>query len=236
MLLRLVIVFCLFIFPNTALAKQMIPSVSILSLAESTIDSMLDKSDGADYQLECLTRLPTNIVVPDGNLELVPELMGKIRYGSSVSVRVSINVNGLQQMSVISVWRVRKFTEVLVSTRDIVSHTKLSESDVIFAKREVTNLDQVIFDIDKVIGLELKRSIPYGTVISPSMLTRPLLVKSGDNVTAISVSGSVVVQISGQALQGGAVGDIIRIRNIASGKSFLAKIQNENTVLVVGRA
>lgn len=235
MLIRLLLLVCLCIFPSTALAQQSIPSVTILSLAESTVDSMLDKSDGADYQLECLTRLPANIIVPAGNVELVPELIGKIRYGSPVSVRVSVNVNGLQQMSVVSVWRVRKFTEVLVSTRDIMAQTTLTENDVIFARREVTNLDHVIFDIDKVVGLQLKRSIAYGTVISPSMLTKPVLVKSGDNVTVLSISGSVVVQISGQALQSGALGDIIRVRNVTSGKSFLARIENANTVVVVSR-
>jgi flagella basal body P-ring formation protein FlgA len=235
MLIRLLLFVCLCIFPNTALAQQSIPSVTILSLAESTVDSMLDKSDGSDYQLECLTRLPANIVVPAGHVEFVPELIGKIRYGSPVSVRVSININGLQQMSVVSVWRVRKYTEVLVSTRDLTAQTTLTENDVIFARREVTNLDHVIFDVDKAVGLQLKRSIAYGTIISPSMLAKPVLIKSGDNITVISVVGSVVVQISGQALQSGALGDIIRVRNVTSGKSFLARIENETTVVVVGR-
>lgn len=235
MLFRLLLLVFLCVFPNTSLAQQSVPSLTILSLAENAVDSMLDRSDGSDYQLECLTHLPANIIVPDGNVELVPEVIGKIRYGSPVSVRVSINVNGLQQMSVISVWRVRKFAEVLVSTRDLMVHTPLTENDVIFARREVVNLDQVIFDVDKVLGLELKRSIAYGTIISPSMLIKPVLIRSGDNITVISVVGSVVVQISGQALQSGALGDIIRVRNVTSGKSFLARIENASTVVVVSR-
>jgi flagella basal body P-ring formation protein FlgA len=44
------------------------------------------------------------------------------------------------------------------------------------------------------------------------------------------------VQVAGQALQGGAVGDVIRVRNLGSGKSLLARIESATAVAVVGLA
>ena len=213
-------------------AQQSIPSVLIYALAEDTINGLLEKADGSVYTLECLTRLPDAMIVPVGNLALEPEVVGTLRYNAPVQVRVAIKVNGLQQMNIVTAWRIKKVVNVLVAARDIPSRTILSATDVYFEQREVTKIDDVIYDVDSIIGLETKRPITSGTTLSKSMLMKPFVVRSGDNVAIVSRAGSIVVQAAGQALQGGAVGDVIRVRNLGSGKTVLARIESENTVVI----
>lgn len=212
--------------------QQSIPAVLIYALAQDTINGLLDKNDGSVYTVECLTRLPDALMVHVGNLELEPDVVGTLRYNAPVQVRVVIKVNGLQQMNIVTAWRVKKVVNVLVAARDIPSRTILSETDVYFEQREVTKIDDVIYDIESVIGLEVKRPITSGTTVSKSMLMKPFVVRSGDNVAIVSRSGAIVVQAAGQALQGGAIGDVIRVRNLGSGKTVLARVENENTVVI----
>ncbi len=211
---------------------QTIPTSSLVFIAQDAIESMLDRSDGSEYQLECLTRLPESIVLPVGILEMEPEIVGKIRYGSPVQVKVAVNINGQRQMNVITVWRVKKFIDVLVAAKDLPSRSVLTDADVTFERREVVRFEEVLFDPGDVVGLELKRPLTAGSIITRSSLTKSFLIKPGDNLTIISKSGSVMVKVPGQALQGGAIGDVIRVRNISSGKSFLARVEDAQTVVV----
>ena len=233
MIKKLLLAVFLLLWPTTALAEQNLPGQAVVLLAEDTIQKMLDRSDGSDYQMECLTMLPTNIVLPNGVLDMAPELVGQLRYGQPVQVRVAINIDGLRRMNIITIWRVRKFAEVLVASRDLSSRAVLEESDVVFERREVTRMDEVLFKSSDVVGLQLKRPLSVGSVVTRSSLTKPEMIKSGDNVTIVSVAGSVTVKVAGQALQGGAAGDVIRVRNLSSGKSLLARIQDRDTVVIL---
>ncbi len=77
----------------------------------------------------------------------------------------------------------------------------------------MTRIDDAVYDVESVIGLETKRPLTAGTIVSKAMLAKPFVVRSGDNVAIVSRSGTIVVQVAGQAMQGGAVGDVIRVRN-----------------------
>ncbi len=232
MIKKLLLVALLLFLPVTAEAQQAVPGQSVILLAEDTIQKMLDRSDGSDYQLECLTRLPPNITLPNGILDMSAELMGQLRYGQPIQVKVAVNVDGMRQMNIITIWRVRKFMEVLVAARDLPSQTTLEEADMVYDRREVTRVGDVIFQSADAVGLQLRRPLTVGSVITRSSLTKPEAIKAGDNVTIVSIAGNVTVKVAGQAVQGGAVGDVIRVRNLSSGKSLLAKIQDRDTVVI----
>jgi flagella basal body P-ring formation protein FlgA len=236
MLIRAIFLCALFLAaPPSAEAagqQQTLPSASLLALAEGFIDSRLDRSDGSEYRIERLTRLPENIFLPTGTLTVAPELVGAIRYNTPVQVKIAIAVNNAPQMNLLTAWRVRKFSYVLVTARDVPAHTVLSAADVLLERREVVRLDDVIYNMDYIAGLETKRPLTAGSIVAKSALGRPQAVKAGDNVTIVSRAGAVTVQVAGQALQGGAAGEVIRVRNLSSGKSLLARIENETTVVV----
>ncbi len=234
MLIKAVLLAILFFLPSEAFAQQLLPGQAVILTAKNAIEETLDRSDGSIYQVEGLTRLPENIVLPDGILDLTPSLMGKVRYGQPMQVQVAVNINGLRQMNIVTVWRVKKLVEVVVAAKDLQSRTALSEDDVTLERREVTRIDEAIFQISDAAGLELKRAIPAGSMVTRSSLTKPEIIRSGDNVTIVSISGSVTVKASGQALQGGAAGDVIRVRNISSGKSLLGRIEDRQTVVILG--
>jgi flagella basal body P-ring formation protein FlgA len=220
--------------PLKAAGQQGVPAEALFALAEEVVERALDKSGGAEYRLERLTRLPETIYLPVGSLETEPELVGNLRYNAPVQVRIALKVNGAVEMNLLTVWRVRKFAEVAVAARDISSRSVLSSADARLEKRELTRPEEAIFSLEEIAGLEIKRSLTQGNIISRSMLTSPQLIRAGDNVTIVSRSGTVVAQAAGQALQGGAAGDLIRVRNLGTGKTILARIEDVATVVAAG--
>ncbi len=231
----LALVFCIFLSPLTVNAnvnQQSLPSLSVLATAQELVENMLDRSDGSEYVVESLTRLPDNILLPAGFIEMQPQLVGKLRYGVPIQVRVSVKVNSMPQMNLITLWRIKKVADVVVTLRDLPTRTTITAADIAFERREIINIDEAIFDESSIIGLETRRPITARTILSKSMFGKPQLIKTGDNITIISTSGTVVVKVNGQALQGGAVGDIIRVRNLSSGKGLLGRVVDENTVII----
>ena len=193
---------------------------------------MLDKNDGAEYELESLTRLPEYLDVPAGTLNFSTELAGNIRYGTPMQVKTIIYVNNFRQMTIVTSWRLKKYADVVVAIRDIPVQTVLSYDDVTLERREVTRVEQIFYKLDDVVGMQMRRTVFSGTLLNRFMISRPVIIKQGSNVTIISISGVVSVQTQGQALQSGGVGDVIRVRNLLSGKSMLARIENETTVVI----
>ena len=230
----IILAIVLLAWPFTASAQnyQSIPASLIFAMAQSEVEKAIDSNDGSEHKIECLTRFPDYLQVPAGVLDMKAELMGTIRYNAPVQVRVDIKVNGVRQMNLVTTWRVKKILMVLVAARDLPSRTTLSDADVVFERREIDRIDDVILDSKGIVGQETRRALTVGTVLTKNMLGKPQLVKSGDNVTIVSIAGAVMVKATGQALQGGSAGDVIRVRNLASGKVILARVQDENTVVI----
>ena len=212
--------------------QQSLSSALIFAIAQESIEKNLDKSDGSIYKIECLTRLPEHMSVTSGTLVLEPQLVSLMHYNKPIQVRVAVKVNGALQLNIITTWRVRKVSNVLVAVRDIPSRTIVSADDFVYEFREVARLDDVVFDVAQIVGLETKRPLTTGSIVGKNMFGKPQVISSGDNITILSKSGVVVVQTAGQALQSGSIGDVIRVRNLGSGKTILARIESPTTVVI----
>jgi len=84
-------------------------------------------------------------------------------------------------------------------------------------------------DIKKVVA---RITIPEGSVILERYVEIPFLVKKGKLVRIIAQKGNIFVETKGRALQNGRKGDIIRVKNIYSGKIIEGKVKDENTIVV----
>ena len=233
--LRVLLLVAVTIIPGAVEAnrgQQSLPSALIFAIAQESIEKNLDKSDGSIYKIECLTRLPEHMSLTLGTVALEPQFVGSMQYNKPIQVRVAVKVNDALQLNLVTTWRVRKISNVLVAVRDIPSRTIVSTDDFVYEFREVARLDDVIFDVAQIAGLETKRPLMAGSIVGKNMFGKPQVVSSGDNITILSISGVVIVQTAGQALQSGSIGDVIRVRNLGSGKTILARIESSTTVVV----
>ena len=76
----------------------------------------------------------------------------------------------------------------------------------------------------EVIGMEVRRPIQTGTVITPDILAAPDAVERGDHVIITAKSGTFSVSSRGKALASAAVGEQVLVENLRSARTIKARV------------
>ncbi|WXL26037.1 flagellar basal body P-ring formation chaperone FlgA [Ectopseudomonas mendocina] len=82
----------------------------------------------------------------------------------------------------------------------------------------------------EVSGQGAKRRIREGQLITPSLLSTPLMIRRGDPVTIRASQDGISAATKGQALANGRAGEVIRVRNLSSEKVIEAKVLEPGVV------
>ena len=101
---------------------------------------------------------------------------------------------------------------------------KLQRINIAKARRGYYN------QIEEVVGLAAKRRIRAGQTITPALLEQAMAVKRGQPVKIVASNESIEASTSGEALADGQPGDVIRVRNVGSGKVIDAKVVEAGVV------
>lgn len=106
---------------------------------------------------------------------------------------------------------------VVISSRPLTRGQVVGRDDLLVEQRDVAEMSSGFFTSpDELVGMVASRSIAGAMPLSPPLLKPPLLVRRGERVSIIAVSGSLEVRMAGEALQDGAKGERIRVRNLSS--------------------
>jgi len=84
--------------------------------------------------------------------------------------------------------------------------------------------------LEDVQGMAAKRRIRAGQTLTPSLLTQPLAVRRGQPVKIVASQDGIEASTSGEALADGQPGEVIRVRNVRSGKVIDAQVVVEGVV------
>lgn len=129
---------------------------------------------------------------------------------------------------------VKKYMRVIAAKKDIPKGKILTLEDLKTAEIEFKRRAGYITEIENAVGKVAKRDIKKGSVIKSSLLKLDYKVKRRKNVKIIYRNGNINIEMLGLALENGAIGDVIRVKNISSGKVILCKVIKENTVIFSG--
>ena len=217
-----------FALPAQAAANLREQDIVELVRSEAVVRLQVPKRDveveWQDMKLDSL--VPT---LPAGRVTL--QLAQTARLGGRGSVPVQILVNGQKYRTIFPRLEVRVFQTVLVSKMRIGRGTLASEREVGLARQALSPMTQSpLTGIDQVIGSEATRDIPPGAVLTAMMFRLPPLVKAGDQVSVILVSGGLTLITKGQARSGGAKGQLIKVVNLESKQEFVARVIGPNRV------
>ncbi len=120
--------------------------------------------------------------------------------------------------------------QVVVTASTVRAGSAIGAGDVLIQRRDVSVIPDAVSDIDEVVGKAATRTLSSGVVISKRWLLEPLLVKRGDAVTIVARHTGVEVEVQGEALDAGHRDDVVRVRNVANGKTIRARVKAEHTV------
>jgi flagella basal body P-ring formation protein FlgA len=113
--------------------------------------------------------------------------------------------------------RVRLMQPVVVANRALSRGQRLEAQDLRIEHRDVGDLRRpAVRDPAQVLGYRVHRPIPPGRVVDAAMLSAPVLVERGRRVRLAVRTQGMDISMSGQAMEDGALGDTVKVRNTSS--------------------
>ena len=130
--------------------------------------------------------------------------------------------------------QVADVVEVPVAVQRLPGGMVARHGDVRMARVHVASLHaEVARDPAAVIGMQLKRQVPAGMPIPLADLMHPLQINRGEPVRMQLQAGGLTLSGQGVALESGAAGERIRVRNISSNAVIEAEVLGPGAVRVI---
>ncbi|WP_298841136.1 flagellar basal body P-ring formation chaperone FlgA [uncultured Roseobacter sp.] len=119
--------------------------------------------------------------------------------------------------------------DAVVATRTIRATAIITETDVKMIANDIAGS----FDaLHYVIGQEAKTTLYAGRPVRFSDVGPPALVARNQIVPLRFEASGLIIETEGRSLERGAVGDRVRIMNLASRKTLFGQVQDDGSVLV----
>lgn len=153
----------------------------------------------------------------------------RLRSGATVGVRCA----GPRPWTLYLPVRVRARVPVLVALRALPRGTELAAGDLAVEQREMSGLTDAYMDrVEDAVGMVLRRDLRRGDPLHPRDLRPARLVRRGERVILVSRGRSIQVRMRGKALEDGARGDHVRVRNLSSDRVVEGRVVAPGTVEV----
>lgn len=224
---------CLFLSgPAYAGEKTFLGTQQFFRLFEKfiTADSPFSSDDLEISDFNCR---PDTLEIPPGKIEYrfdMGPMTGRLGLRTFyLDVLVNDRLAGKIKMS----GNVQLFGNVLSAARPLKRGSVLTRQDLEVSKRNITMLGtDIAKDPALVVGKQLKTSLQPGRLLYTSHLKPPQIIKRGDMVVILADSGRIQVSVQGKARSSGALGDLIKVKNMMSRKEIYAKVINQDEVQV----
>lgn len=196
------------------------------------------KPEDVSIRLHQIGDWPAVEVGEEDRVSLRPELGAATNLLGKVEVDVALFVNDEPAGVVPVCFDVRLHQEVAVATRRIERGEALGP-DNITRNRRAVNTGNYLSYAEAVAGKRSRRLILPGQMMMKSDIEaatpeHAILVKQQDTVKLVARVGSMRVTATGEALQEGRAGQLIRVRNLDSKKILTGRVVSRGTVEVDG--
>ena len=125
--------------------------------------------------------------------------------------------------------RAKVSARIVIAANDIGAGKIIADEDVLLERHDISTVGDSVSDPQEVVGMSAKRTVRVGEVLRTGSLASPILVKRGDLVNIVASRDQVTVSMSGEAMDAGARGSQVRVRN-SSGNIIRARVTGPGTV------
>ncbi|OHX14505.1 flagellar basal body P-ring formation chaperone FlgA [Chromobacterium sphagni] len=119
---------------------------------------------------------------------------------------------------------------VASAARDLPAGAPLQKEDIAWSQRPVSEPADLFGASSPPLGLAARAALSQGQLLRRKQLQAPLLVKRGGEVRIVARQDGIEVSNAGEALANGRKGEVIRVRNVASGKVISARVGADGEV------
>ena len=104
----------------------------------------------------------------------------------------------------------------IVAARPLERGTILAPGDIALQTVRVLRSQGLASAPEEVLGRELQKSLSAGEPVPLNILSVPPILKRGEPVLIVFRRNGFLIEVRGEALDGGAAGDLVRVRNLQS--------------------
>jgi len=119
---------------------------------------------------------------------------------------------------------------VVIYPGDVIRDDMLADRPA----ERVTGIGPFVQMRSQLVGKMARRTLLPGAAIPLAGVDNPRLVANGAEVRLVYAEGGLTIVTTGAALQDGAAGDVIKVRNSDSGVTVSGAVQPDGTVRVSG--
>ncbi|PIE37521.1 MAG: flagella basal body P-ring formation protein FlgA [Gammaproteobacteria bacterium] len=152
----------------------------------------------------------------------------------SGNVSIGVRCTGAKRWKIYLQARISVFEEVAVLALDVARGEVLREDMIRMERQSMHTGNPGIDRPEALIGHRFRNAARAGQLLNARQLEAPLLVDRGETVTLLSGSGGIEVRMHGEALDEGALGSLIRVRNLSSQQIVQGRVMAAGVVRVNG--
>jgi len=126
--------------------------------------------------------------------------------------------------------RARVTAMVAIAAAPVAAGEALTDAQVTIERRDISNTADPISNPADAVGQMSRRMLRPGDILRSGQLSSPVLVKRGDAVMMVARREGIEVSMTGEALDAGGKGAVVRVRNAGSGQVVRMRVAGPGTV------
>lgn len=185
---------------------------------------------GAEKAKISITGIEDDLMLPPGRTTFEVGADAPPKYWGYTRVPVVIKVDDVVKKKVWARVSVTYLDDVVVLKGAVRRGEIITEDMVGVEQRDTLRLQNaVVKDMADVVGRTATRNIKAGDVVMRNAVELPVVVKRGNRVMVIAENNGFRVSIRAEAMENGARGDVIKMKNIDSRKIISAEVVDGST-------
>lgn len=225
-----ILIFCFLFVTNTNASKTYQAHEEIFATVQGYLDTHLTSSKEVKIKTT-IGHLDTRLKLSPCENPLKSFSNNHKSFGSKISV--GIKCEGNKPWSLYVPVKIQRLATVFVASQPIAKGNKISNTDIQQVSMDISNLrGSYAKNKQEIIGKIPKRSIALGSVFNPRYLQLPIMIKKGDLVDIIAESRGLKIRMEGKAVNSGAKGQKISVKNLSSNRIIQAIVQNSSLVKI----
>ena len=215
-----------------ASANRIVPENKLVPLIAQALSDSFELEQGKLVLETSRALIPVSVPVDTANISIKLVAQPYTRPTGFMKAQYNVMADGVIVGHQTSYFRAQLIQDVWIAKQVIQRGATLGEAKLVKKKTDVINLRDNIW-IDKPDdSLQLVTTVSAGTVLQERHLRRTPAIFRNQTVDAVLSHKALVIRLRVLALEDGAPGDVIRLRNTSSSKELRGTVMNSRQVKV----
>lgn len=186
-----------------------------------------------EIEVKC-GRIPSMpLELPDGDVEIKLNTSLRDAFVQRTIVRVMFYVDGQYKRAVGVPVTLALYENVWVATEPISRDDAITAGNVYVARRDISKFaGTAARSSNDLIDTRVKKTFSTGDILDHRFIEKTPIVVRNSLVEIVFKSNTVAISISGEAMENGQMGDIIRVKSPQFKKEYRGQIIDRGTILV----